>query len=83
MPALTSARTSLFEGLDGAALEDILGQMRPRRFAAREVICRQGDARRQSVRHPGWHGQGHRGPARRRALGGPHRGAARSSASCR
>ena len=35
MQALTWARTSLFEGLDATALEDILGHMQPRRFATR------------------------------------------------
>jgi NTE family protein len=33
----------LFGGLDAAALEAIAGQMRPRAFAAREVICREGE----------------------------------------
>jgi NTE family protein len=44
MQAPTWARTPLFDGLDGAALEDIVSQMQPRRFAAREIICRQGEA---------------------------------------
>ena len=34
------ARSPLFEGLDSAALEDICRHMTPRRFGAREVICR-------------------------------------------
>ncbi len=33
----------VFEGLDQSALEEISGQMRRRRFEAREVIVRQGD----------------------------------------
>jgi predicted acylesterase/phospholipase RssA/CRP-like cAMP-binding protein len=33
----------LFDGLDAAALEAIAGQMRPRAFAAHEVICREGE----------------------------------------
>lgn len=37
------ARTPLFEGFDTAALADIAGRMRPRAFAAREVICREGE----------------------------------------
>jgi predicted acylesterase/phospholipase RssA/CRP-like cAMP-binding protein len=41
MQPLTWARTSLFEGLDRTALEDVLGRMQARRFAAREVICRE------------------------------------------
>jgi NTE family protein len=44
MQPLTWARTSLFEGLDRVALEDILGRMQARRFAAREVLCREGEA---------------------------------------
>jgi NTE family protein len=37
------AHTPLFEGLDTVALADIAGRMHPRAFAAREVICREGE----------------------------------------
>jgi NTE family protein len=37
------ARTPLFDGLDPAALDDIARRMRPRAFAARELICREGE----------------------------------------
>jgi NTE family protein len=37
------ARTPLFEGLTPAALEELSGQLRPRRFGARELICRAGE----------------------------------------
>ena len=37
------ARTPLFEGLPAAALDEIYRQMAPRHFAAREVICREGE----------------------------------------
>lgn len=37
------AHTPLFEGLDTVALADIAGRMQPRVFAAREVICREGE----------------------------------------
>jgi NTE family protein len=37
-------RIPLFAGLDPAALEEIVALMQERRFAAREVICRAGDA---------------------------------------
>jgi NTE family protein len=43
MPSGVDAQTPLFEGLDAAALESISQRMRPRRFAARAVICRQGE----------------------------------------
>ena len=44
MQALTwAAYTPLFEGLDSKTLDEIVGQMQPRRFAPREVICRQGE----------------------------------------
>ena len=35
--------TLLFAGLDSAALRDIAGRMRPRAFAARDIICREGE----------------------------------------
>lgn len=44
MPDTMRVRSPLFEGLDAAALADIYAHMKPRRFAAREVICREGDA---------------------------------------
>ncbi|HEX5502355.1 MAG TPA: cyclic nucleotide-binding and patatin-like phospholipase domain-containing protein, partial [Thermomicrobiales bacterium] len=37
------ARTPLFAGLDAAALAEIERRLRPRRFAAREALCREGD----------------------------------------
>jgi NTE family protein len=43
MPSGVDAQTALFEGLDAAAMESISGRMRQRRFAARDVICRQGE----------------------------------------
>ncbi|HXG12485.1 MAG TPA: cyclic nucleotide-binding and patatin-like phospholipase domain-containing protein [Gemmataceae bacterium] len=43
MPAHPTAFTPLFEGLDAAALEAIHRHMRPRHFAARAVICREGE----------------------------------------
>jgi NTE family protein len=43
MPSGVDAQTPLFEGLDAAALASISQRMRPRRFAARAVICRQGE----------------------------------------
>src|SRR6266542_395959 len=33
----------LFEGLEAAALEEIRGQMQPRRFNARSFLCRRGE----------------------------------------
>jgi predicted acylesterase/phospholipase RssA/CRP-like cAMP-binding protein len=44
MQSRARARTPLFEGLDQAALDDVQAHMRPRRFAARAVICRKGEA---------------------------------------
>ncbi|HET8627863.1 MAG TPA: cyclic nucleotide-binding and patatin-like phospholipase domain-containing protein [Thermomicrobiales bacterium] len=38
------ARTPLFAGLDAAALAEVERQLRPRRFAVREALCREGDA---------------------------------------
>ncbi|PWT80876.1 MAG: hypothetical protein C5B57_11580, partial [Blastocatellia bacterium] len=43
MPSGVDAQTALFEGLDAAAMENISRRMRQRRFAARDVICRQGE----------------------------------------
>src|SRR5215208_1203672 len=40
-PAL--ARSVLFAGFDDAALEEVEGLMRPRRFSAGEHLCRAGD----------------------------------------
>ena len=37
------ASEPLFEGIEASVLEDISAKMRPRRFAAREFICRQGE----------------------------------------
>jgi len=36
-------RSPLFDGLDAEALEDVHQRMTPRKFAARETICREGD----------------------------------------
>jgi NTE family protein len=43
MSSGVDAQTALFEGLDAAAMESISRRMRQRRFAARDVICRQGE----------------------------------------
>jgi predicted acylesterase/phospholipase RssA/CRP-like cAMP-binding protein len=43
MPSGVDPQTPLFEGLDAAALASISQRMRPRRFAAGAVICRQGE----------------------------------------
>ncbi len=37
------ASEPFFEGIDASTLEDVSAKMRPRRFAAREFICRQGE----------------------------------------
>jgi predicted acylesterase/phospholipase RssA/CRP-like cAMP-binding protein len=43
MPSGVDAQTTLFEGLDAPAMENISRRMRQRHFAARAVICRQGE----------------------------------------
>ena len=43
MPLGVDPQTPLLEGLDAAALASISQRMRPRRFAAGAVICRQGE----------------------------------------
>lgn len=43
MDASLLTRTPLFAGLDPLALSDIAGRMRSRTFAAREIICREGE----------------------------------------
>src|SRR5919106_3353155 len=40
---LPLARVPLFSGLDDATIDDIFSCMRSRRYAAGELICRQGD----------------------------------------
>src|SRR5712675_210187 len=42
-PNLPSARVPLFTGLDDATIDDIFSCMQSRRYAAGELICRQGD----------------------------------------
>ncbi len=42
-PNLPSARVPLFTGLDDATIEDIFSCMQSKRYAAGELICRQGD----------------------------------------
>ena len=42
-PNLPSARVPLFTGLDEATIEDIVSCMQTTRYAAGELICRQGD----------------------------------------
>ena len=43
MQAEGQGRAALFEGLSTAALADVRRRMRPRRFAAGDVICREGE----------------------------------------
>jgi CRP-like cAMP-binding protein len=40
---MISSRAPLFTGLDAAALEDVLGCARSRRYTAGQLICREGD----------------------------------------
>src|SRR6266481_1028828 len=42
-PHLRLARVPLFTGLDDATIDDIFSCMHSRRYAAGELICRQGD----------------------------------------